>query len=100
MGYTEGELLQILVHLPSLWKEHFRLDQLVKKSESEIVECADEENSSKETKKSSLESASRTRTFAAVSAVVCIGSSLDLRIFPSRMFGEVSEEELCFFGAE
>ena len=99
VGYTEEELLRFLVHLLGLWKEHFRLDQLVKISESEIVECADEGNSSKEMKKSSLEFGSRTRTFAAASAVVCIGSSLDLQIFPSRMFGEVSEEELCFFAA-
>lgn len=63
----------------------------MKKSESDIFERADEGNSSIETKKSSLELANRTRTFEAASGAVCIGSSLGLRIFPSRMFVEVSE---------
>lgn len=67
------------------------------RSEFVICECADGGNSSTETKRSSLEFASRTRTFVAALAAVCIGSSLGPRIFPSRRFGEVSEAEKLFF---
>lgn len=89
----------ILFHSNVLWIHYCSLNQ-VKKIEFRIFEHVDAENSSKEMKKSSLEFASRIRRFVEVSAAVCIGSSVDPRIFPSRMFGEASEVGFGLFGVE
>lgn len=64
---------------------------------SDTAKLADEGNSSTKTKKSSLGFASRTRTFVAASAEVCIGNFVYLRTFQSRMFVEVSEVDCRLF---